>query len=165
VSALARETADKVRPLAAAKQLTLTVQTPGADASEEETRVWADADRLRQALLIFLDNAVRYTPAGGTIRVAVHTGGRPHLLGERGHQVAIEVSDTGAGIASEHLPHLFEPFYRATMHHVSEDGESGTGLGLALAQWIAHAHGGEIMVTSTPGQGTTFMLTVPTDRK
>lgn len=138
-TALAREFA----PLAAAKGLALQAEiAPGV-------HVRGDPDRLRQLGVILLDNAVRYTQNGTvTLRlVGVH------------HGAVLSVSDTGPGIAPEHLPHIFERFYRADPARSSDQG--GFGLGLAIARWIAEAHGGRIEVTSTPGRGSTFSVRLP----
>lgn len=113
--------------------------------------VEGDPDRLRQLIMILLDNAIRHTPAGGHVRVAVASG--------PDGTARIAVRDDGEGIAAEHLPHLFERFYRADGARGRASG--GTGLGLAIAQAICRAHGGEIEVRSTPGQGATFIATLP----
>jgi signal transduction histidine kinase len=116
--------------------------------------VRADADRLRRLLLILLENALVYTPSGGSITVSVETptGRTPAVL--------LHVADTGKGISPEDLPHVFEPFYRADparrhSHH------SGSGLGLALARQIAHSLGGEMTVKSELGIGSTFTVRLP----
>jgi signal transduction histidine kinase len=110
-----------------------------------------DPDRLHQLVMILLDNAIRHTPAGGRIRVAVAAApdGTARLA----------VRDEGEGIAPEHLPHLFERFYRADGARGRSSG--GTGLGLAIAHAICRAHEGEIRATSIPGQGATFVVTLP----
>jgi two-component system OmpR family sensor kinase len=110
----------------------------------------ADRDRITELLLILLDNAIRHTPSDGEIRIAVQS---------TGSEARLSVQDTGEGIAAEHLPHLFERFYRAGLARDRASG--GTGLGLAIAQSIARLHGGEITVTSTLGTGTTFTVTLP----
>ena len=110
-----------------------------------------DPDRLHQLVMILLDNAIRHTPPGGRIRVAV--------AATPDGQARIAVRDEGEGIAPEHLPHLFERFYRADGARGRSSG--GTGLGLAIAQAICRAHGGEISVTSAPDQGATFLVTLP----
>jgi signal transduction histidine kinase len=115
-----------------------------------ELPVYGDRLKLRQVLANLLDNAVTYTPEGGAIRVVVHH--------ERGH-AAVEVRDTGPGIAAQHLPHLFEPFYRVDA--ARGDGAEHSGLGLALAHWIARAHGGQIHVASQPDVGSVFTLSLP----
>jgi len=111
--------------------------------------VWADPARLRQILLIFLDNALRHTPAGGTIRISTHG---------RGREIQLTVADTGSGIAPEDLPHLFERFYQSDR---SRFGSAGSGLGLAIAKALVDAHGGEIRLTSRPGEGTRVTVTLP----
>jgi signal transduction histidine kinase len=113
--------------------------------------VQGDFDRLHQLVMILLDNAIRHTPSGGRIRVAV--------AATPDGQARIAVRDEGEGIAPEHLPHLFERFYRADGARGRSSG--GTGLGLAIAQAICRAHGGEISVTSAPDQGATFLVTLP----
>lgn len=112
--------------------------------------VHADPERLRQVLLIVLDNALRYTPEGGMITLDAQSAGR---------RLLISVSDTGCGIAPEHLEHIFERFYRADPARGS--GTGNTGLGLAIAQALIHAHGGQIRVASMPGQGTTITIELP----
>jgi signal transduction histidine kinase len=113
--------------------------------------VHGDPDRLHQLVMILLDNAIRHTPSGGRIRVAV--------AATPDGQARLAVRDEGEGIAPEHLAHVFERFYRADGARGRSSG--GTGLGLAIAQAICRAHGGEISVTSAPGQGATFLVTLP----
>ncbi|MCW5952967.1 MAG: hypothetical protein KIT69_11995, partial [Propionibacteriaceae bacterium] len=108
----------------------------------------ADADLLRQAWTNLLHNAVKFTPAGGRVRVNVRAA-EPGTI--------VEVSDTGIGIASAELPHVFERFYRADKAR----GVGGSGLGLALAKRIVELHAGRITVASTPGQGATFTVHLP----
>ena len=101
-------------------------------------------------LFNLLDNAIKYTPSGGTIAVRVTCpDGRAQ----------VEVADTGIGIAPEHLPHIFERFYRVDPARSRES--DGTGLGLAICRSIAEAHGGTIAVESTVGRGTRVTLTLP----
>jgi PAS domain S-box-containing protein len=114
-------------------------------------RVWADTDRLVQALGNLVGNAIKFTPAGG--RVAIDA--MPTTLGGA-PAVALRVCDTGRGIPAEHLPHLFDRFWQAR-----ETRRGGAGLGLAIARGIVVQHGGDITVDSTPGHGTTFTVTVP----
>ena len=113
--------------------------------------VAADGDRLHQLMMILLDNAIRHTPPGGRIRVAV--------AATADGNARLAVRDEGEGIAAEHLPHIFERFYRADGARGRSSG--GTGLGLAIAQAIVHAHRGHIAVTSEPDHGTTFVATLP----
>jgi two-component system, OmpR family, sensor kinase len=126
--------------------------------------VMADPDALRQLLLILVDNAVKYTPPGGRVILALH-GDLP-IAGQVGTtaggsagpgRAQISVADTGVGIALEDLPLVFDRFYRADRARSS----SGTGLGLAIGRWIAQAHGGSLAVESTPGQGSIFTVTLP----
>lgn len=118
--------------------------------------VQADTERLQQVLLIVLDNALRYTPAGGRITMAARMMDR---------MVQIRVTDTGCGIAPEHLPHIFERFYRADPARGREN--SNAGLGLSIAKGLVEAMGGRITVESTVGIGTTVVISLPRvpDRK
>lgn len=141
---VAREAAADARPLAAHKGQTLEVALQGPLPAR------GDHLKLRQVLVNLLDNAITYTPRGGTIRLSARHA--------RGHAV-IEVRDTGPGIAPQHLPHLFEPFYRVDSARGASAGHSG--LGLALASWITQAHGGHLTVESHVGVGTVFTLSLP----
>jgi heavy metal sensor kinase len=114
--------------------------------------IQADADALRRALLILLDNAVKYTPQGGSVRIALDTND--------GFAV-VSVSDSGIGIASQDLAHIFDRFWRADKARSREQG--GAGLGLSIAKWIVDIHGGSIEVESQPGKGSIFHLRVPLD--
>lgn len=115
-----------------------------------EVDILGDYDRLKQVLVILLDNASKYTPAGGEIRVNMESTGR-HAL--------IHVSDTGMGIAEEDQPRIFERFYRGQLSREKDPG--GTGLGLPIAKWIVEKHGGKITLQSTLGVGTTLTLHLP----
>ncbi len=112
--------------------------------------VLGDDGRLTQLLINLLDNALAHTPPEGTVTVRL----RP----ENG-RVVVEVEDTGPGIAPEHLPHLFERFYRGDPARDRESG--GAGLGLAIVKEIAEAHGGTVGVNSTLGKGSTFAVWLP----
>ena len=121
----------------------------------EEAKITGDPALIRQLLLIVLDNAVKFTPPGGRVEVAVSAHD-----GHRGHGgPTLVVSDTGIGIPAEQLPHVFERFYRGDPARHEADG---AGLGLAIAQWIADAHGARIAVDSQPGNGTRVTLSFPT---
>jgi len=132
--------------------------TPMAEARGVQLRpdlnggVMVDADlgRVRQLLLILIDNALTHTPPGGEVSVGViRRHGRAH----------VRVTDTGEGIPSGDLPHIFERFYRADKARTRESG--GTGLGLAIAKWIVDAHKGEIGVKSAEGKGTEVHVSLP----
>jgi heavy metal sensor kinase len=112
--------------------------------------VRGDAERLRQLVWNLVENAVRYTPAGGTITIA---------LRRRGAVAELTVADTGIGIPPEHLPHIFERFYRVDTSRSRALG--GTGLGLSIVRQIAGAHGGQVRVRSTPNAGSTFTVALP----
>jgi two-component system, OmpR family, sensor histidine kinase CiaH len=144
LAAVARDAAEGVRPLAERKSQTLAMEL------DVSLPIYGDRLKLRQAVANLLDNAVTYTPESGTIRVS----GRC----ER-HQAVLEVRDTGPGIAAEHLPHLFEPFYRVDRARAGGSGHAG--MGLALAAWIVRAHGGHIAVESHVGVGSIFTLSLP----
>jgi signal transduction histidine kinase len=124
------------------------------DAEEGLPEIAVDAQRIAQVLTNLVANALRFTPPGGTIALRARA-----LPGEAAEAVVVEVADSGAGIAPEHLPHVFERFYRADRARGRASG--GAGLGLAIARQIVASHGGEIVVSSTPGVGTTFTLTLP----
>jgi signal transduction histidine kinase len=127
--------------------------SPHADVSVENLEpitVAGDPDRLRQLLLIFVDNSLRYTPADGKILLS---------LRREGPWASISVRDTGIGIEEEDLPHIFDRFYRADKARARDP--DGSGLGLSIAKWIVEEHGGEIGVESTPGQGSTFTARLP----
>lgn len=114
--------------------------------------VRADGDRIIQVLVNLLGNALRYTPSGGSVRVSA----------ERTHaHVIFHIADTGSGIAPEHLPHLFERFYRVDKARARAGG--GSGIGLTIAQALVEAHGGSIWATSLGSDhGSTFSFTLPT---
>ncbi len=116
--------------------------------SLEGVLVWGNPDYLRQLFLILLDNAFKYTTAGGRVEVI-------GALNEE--TVAVTVSDTGIGIAASDLPSIFDRFYRAE----NARSQPGAGLGLAIAQRIVEQHGGKIQVESEPGQGSRFTVTLP----
>jgi two-component system phosphate regulon sensor histidine kinase PhoR len=112
------------------------------------------ASELRSAISNLINNAVRYTPAGGTIEV------RWERLPDG--RASLSVTDTGPGIAPEHLPRLGERFYRVDRSRARESG--GTGLGLAIAKHVAQRHGGQLQVSSTLGKGSCFALVLPAQR-
>jgi signal transduction histidine kinase len=107
---------------------------------------------IQRILANHLDNAIKYTPSGGAVKVS--------LSEKDSREALVTVHDPGIGIPADDLPHIFERFYRCD-HSRSQPG---TGLGLSLARALARAHQGDITVTSTPGQGSTFTLTLPKTR-
>ena len=110
-----------------------------------------DSERTSQILGNLLDNALRHTPRGGRVALRV--------CQPEGDTLIVDVEDTGEGISPEHLPHVFERFYRVDS---SRARGGGTGLGLAIAKHLAQAQGGDVTVESTPGQGSVFRVSVPT---
>ena len=109
-----------------------------------------DRARLRQLVVILVDNSLKYANQGGTVRVR---------CGAAGPRAEMTVTDDGAGISPGDQKHIFERFYRADAERTRSKG--GTGLGLAIGKWIAEAHGGRISVESQPGEGTTFRVRLP----
>ncbi len=110
----------------------------------------ADEDLLLQLLLNLLDNATKYTPPGGRVTTGWDVADE---------SIALRVENTGPGIPAEHLPHIFDRFYRVDTARSRAGG--GVGLGLSISKWIAEAHGGTISASSTPGQAVTFTVTLP----
>ena len=111
-----------------------------------------DRHRIREMLLNLVTNAIKYTPAGGTVGVS---------LAREDGSVIFTVSDTGIGIAAGDLPHIFDRFWRADPARSRTGERPGTGLGLAITKWIAEAHGGSITVQSRPGRGSVFTVRLP----
>jgi two-component system, OmpR family, sensor histidine kinase CiaH len=139
-----RSVCNEARVLAEASNIELNVETT------TEVCVKADARALHRLLLILLDNAIKYTPQGGSVRISASANAG---------WAQVTVQDTGTGIAAEDLPHIFERFYRASKDRSRSNG--GAGLGLAIALWIAAKHGGTITAESILGSGSTFVLSLP----
>jgi two-component system phosphate regulon sensor histidine kinase PhoR len=140
------ECLDRHRPRADAKRLRLVAEP--ADASP--TQAWADEEALGQILDNLVDNAVKYTPDEGLIRVRWR---------ENGKSVEIEVADTGPGIPERDLPRVFERFYRVDKARARELG--GTGLGLAIVKHLVQAMKGNVKAASVLGEGATFTVSLP----
>jgi len=138
---LTLEAAGAARVVAQAKGVALDVD------EFDEAPVVGDPTLLRQLVMILLDNAVKFTDRGGRVRVRV---GAPN------DRALLVVEDTGVGITTEQLPHVFERFYRGDVARTRAhgNGADGAGLGLSIAKWIADAHHAEIALASAPGQGT-----------
>ena len=143
IAALAKDAHDLFGPVAEDKGLRLLF-----DAATPVAHVRGDARRLQRVLANLLDNAIKYTPSGGTVTVGVvRAPGAVHVV----------VSDTGCGIAPNDMPRIFDRYYRADPSRSTE----GSGLGLSLARALAHALGGDITVASTLGTGSVFTLVMP----
>jgi heavy metal sensor kinase len=138
------DAADQVRPATDVKGISMRLHPEG------DIRITADQDLLLQLTLNLLDNAVKHTPQGGAIDVSWSLG--------KGYAKVV-VSDEGPGIAPEHLPHIFDRFYRVDKARSRAAG--GVGLGLSISRWIAEAHGGSIQADSAPGGGATFTVHLP----
>ncbi len=132
---------DTVRPMAVKKNLKLELRV-----DPECGQAYCDAEAVHQILINLLDNAIKYTPEGGSVLVSA----RP----EENALVQISVRDSGIGIPPEDLPRLFERFYRVDKARSREMG--GTGLGLAIVKHLVRAHGGEVIIQSVPNEGSTF---------
>ena len=118
----------------------------------DQVQVIGDRDRLKQVLVNLVGNALQYTPAGGTVTLALRK------VGERAQLI---IADTGTGISPQDLPHIFERFYRSEKSRKRQDSTSGFGLGLSIAYWIVNNHDGSIEVTSQEGKGSTFCVWLP----
>jgi signal transduction histidine kinase len=139
---MVRDVADQFQIPAEAQGVRLSADAP------EHCIIHADRIQIERLLSNLLSNAVKYTPAGGDVHVLVEGGSQ---------QTCLVVEDTGAGIAAEHLPHIYDRFYRVP----SADPEKGLGLGLSFVAWIVKAHEGTIEVNSRLGAGTRFEVNLP----
>lgn len=143
IAGLVRDACDLFEPIAEDKRVTI-----GCDV-RATCRLFGDIRMIQRMLANLLDNAIKYTPAGGTVGLSVHE--------DEGENVLVSVRDTGIGISPSDLPHIFERFYRCD----ESRSQAGIGLGLSLARAIVQAHGGDIAVTSSPNAGSTFTVTLP----
>jgi signal transduction histidine kinase len=142
LACLVRETAESARWMMGNRAFRVEI--------EDAALVLGDADRLQQVMLNLLENAVKHTPGSAEIALT---------LASRNGSAVVTVADNGEGIPPEHLPKIFDRFYRVDGARSRERG--GTGLGLAIGRWIAEAHGGTLRVASATGVGTVFTLTLP----
>jgi signal transduction histidine kinase len=143
VEPVLREVVNAMRPAASARNLELS-----CDFGDALPAVQADRERLVQVLENLVNNAIKFTPEHGCVRVGAQLGVRELLF---------RVTDTGCGISEQDLERVFDRFQRGSRHHVD-----GSGLGLAIAEGIVEAHGGRIWAESALGRGTTFYFTLPT---
>ena len=120
------------------------------DIPEGLSKVMADENRLSQVFLNLLDNAVKYTPEGGSVKISVFPQGK---------YLQVDITDTGVGIPEIDVPRIFERFYRVDKARSRQLG--GTGLGLSIVKHIVQAHGGQVWVESEVGRGSTFSFTIP----
>lgn len=157
LGALAATAVERMRPQADRADVRLTCDCPYGQAW-----VRGDPDRLSQVVQNLLDNAIRYTPAGGEVSVAVSVSASTQVASDAraaNGMVVLTVSDTGVGIPAADLPHVFERFYRVEKSRRSDDG--GAGLGLAIARRLVEDHGGTISVESEVGRGSRFSVALP----
>jgi signal transduction histidine kinase len=116
--------------------------------------VIGNEDQIRRVFYNLVENAIKFTPSGGKVEMLLRPGAKDHT-------VRMLVKDNGPGITPEHLPHVFERFYRAETTTARPGTVRGSGLGLAIAKSIVESHGGEIGVSSQPGNGTSFWADLP----
>ncbi|MBO0724479.1 MAG: heavy metal sensor histidine kinase [Blastocatellia bacterium] len=145
---LTSSTTDQMRLLAEDKDIALRCE------AKQQVRVEGDRSRLKQVIVNLVDNAIKYTPAGGHVGVKVYAS---NGFG------ALEVNDNGVGIPAEALPHIFERFYRVDKARSRQMG--GAGLGLSITKAIVTAHGGQVRVESIEGKGSRFLVELPLDAK
>jgi signal transduction histidine kinase len=145
VGDVVRAIVEVLSPHAATRGISLVAHVP-----DDLPKVQADPHRVRQVLRNLLNNALDFTPQGGQVTVNAWPDGK---------WASIQVGDTGPGITPEHLPYVFERFYRADPSRTRATG--GAGLGLAIVKQLVEAHGGRVWVESTLGAGTTFGFTLP----
>lgn len=143
--ALVRDALELFQPIAEDKQMTIVTDLPN------HCRIQGDLQRLQRVVANLLDNALKYTSAGGTVTI--------RLVDDDQH-ITLSIEDTGIGISADDLPHIFERFYRCDQSR----SQPGTGLGLSLALAIVRAHGGNISVDSAPGRGSTFTVVLSRSR-
>jgi len=142
IAQVVRDACDLFEPVAENNQVNIVQRLAGAAA------ISGDRVKIQRAVSNLLDNALKYTSKGGTVTASVE---------RQGDQVVLSVKDTGPGISDHDLPHVFDRFFRGDRSR----SLPGTGLGLNLTLAIARAHGGDVKVTSVPGQGSTFTMTLP----
>jgi signal transduction histidine kinase len=140
------EVVEQCRPMAACKQITLEMVCP-----DPTIQVLADPDKVVQVLINLVDNAIKYTPSGGKITIAIAR--------RDPERVMMTVTDTGGGIPAEAMAKLFEPFYQASQQPGTRG--KGLGLGLSIVKTLVELHGGTVSVTSEVGKGSEFCILMP----
>ncbi|WP_336774701.1 sensor histidine kinase [Paenibacillus sp. MMO-58] len=141
---------EQLQPIASSKNVSMGWDASQGGAAEDHAMIQADEVRIRQLILILVENAIQYNREGGRVMVALNVSTQ---------KTSFTVRDTGIGIENEHLPHIFERFYR--MDKARTRRSEGTGLGLAIAKQIVDAHHAKIEVWTQPQTGTTFRVTLP----
>jgi signal transduction histidine kinase len=141
LTGLVRRACELFEPTAEDMGVTVSCDVPSGSHLNGDTRM------IQRMLANLLDNAIKYTPSGGSVSIS---------LAENDAQVAVSIKDTGIGISPKDLPRIFERFYRCDQSR----SQAGIGLGLSLARAVARAHGGDITVVSTLNQGSTFIVTL-----
>lgn len=144
---IAEQVVRSLQPLVSEKHITLEVL------ETKDIFVYADKERIKQLIVILVDNAIKYTPSGGHVTVLIKKNPIPSP------DIHIIVQDTGIGISETNQKLIFERFYRVDKARSREEG--GTGLGLSIVKWITDSHNGTIKVDSTPGVGSSFIITLP----
>ena len=153
LNAVAKEAASMFETMANEKGIVITVM------ADEEITFSGDCPRIKQLFVILLDNAVKYMKRPASVQIT---------LAKKDRSIQLAVSDTGIGIAGEHVPKIFNRFYRVTCDKVScaensSQAVDGFGLGLSIAEWIVKEHGGSIKAESVPQKGTRFTAAFPID--
>jgi signal transduction histidine kinase len=144
---LVAEAVHSARALALEKEIALVCET------SEECLFFADEGLLRRMVMNLVSNAIKYTPSGGSVRVACHTDGERYV---------VTVSDSGAGVPTELQTHIFDRFFRVDTARSRENGDKGgAGLGLSIGRWIAEVHRGSLELTRSDSKGSVFSAFLP----
>jgi signal transduction histidine kinase len=141
------EVVESLKPLAIEKNIAIDVVRTNGDLT-----AWADRDKITQILTNLIVNAIKFSPAGGSLRLSMGPASDPSFL-------EVAVSDTGPGIPSNELEKIFHEFYQISQPN--REKTAGVGLGLAISKKLVEMHGGSIRIESVPGQGSTFFFTLP----
>jgi signal transduction histidine kinase len=149
LATIAREVVESLRPLAAEKLITITIESP-----ESALDAWADPDRIAEILMNLLGNAIKFTPTDGTVSLSLQRNGA--------ESVKVSVAATGPGIPPEEANRIFDKFYQVTQ--AKKQKTVGTGLGLAITKALVEMHGGRIWLESEAGKGSIFSFTLPAEQ-